>query len=72
MKLGYMARDQYGQTIHLTDPDKHPKGQLLDKLGRKHAERIYNDGTESTVHTGYIVAGSWWTIYEVHGWEGKA
>jgi hypothetical protein len=72
MKLGYMARNQHGDTVHLTDPHKHPRGQLMDKFSVKHAERIYCDFTDGPKPVGYIVAGLWWEIYEVHSWDSKA
>lgn len=69
--LGYMARDQYGDTIHLTEP-KHPRRQLLAKLGRQHAARMFYDSksTGQPVHCGYIVGGRWFKLYEVHAWKG--
>lgn len=60
-----------GTTYHLTDKDKHPRGQLLKKCFKKHAEKMYVDTTEGkTKHIGYIVSGEWFRLYEVHSWEG--
>ena len=71
MKLGYMARSNRGSTYHLVDPDKHPRSQLLDKLGARSAQKIYCDTKEGkTQHIGYIIRGEWFTIYEVHEWVG--
>ena len=63
----YMARDQYGNTVHgLT----HPRKELLDRFGRQHADKIYRDKADgSTVHVGYIVAGHWYSLYEVTPFE---
>jgi hypothetical protein len=36
---------------------------LLAKLGRRHAEKIYQD--PDARHVGYIVAGDWWEGYEL-------
>lgn len=71
--LGYMARTDAGHTVHLTDPKRHPRGQLLAKLGRQHAQRMFIDRKSGPpVHIGYIVAGEWWTVYEVHEWSKPA
>jgi hypothetical protein len=70
--LGYMARGNRGTTLHLTDPDKPPRGQILEKMGRRSARKIYRDKQDGTaVHVGYIVAGEWFTVYEVREWNGK-
>ena len=71
MKLGYLAIDQYGQADRLLSP-KAPRKQLLDKLGRKHCAKMYCDRESGPpVHSGYIVAGRWFTLYEVHSWQVK-
>ena len=72
--LGYMAIDHYGHHHHLIDAKKSPRVQLLDKLGRKHCEKMYQDFmTEPKVrHAGYIIAGLWLTVHEVRDWNGKA
>ena len=66
----YMAIDQYGETLHgLT----HPRKDLLKRLGRKSAEKMYLDKDDgSSVHVGYIVGDSWFTLYEVTPFEAKA
>lgn len=63
-----LARDQWGQ--ELTIPGRHPRKELLDKLGYKHAERLYvdkNDGRR--VHVGYEIGRSWYTLYTIEPWE---
>ena len=71
MKLGYMAVGNRGTTVHLTDADKHPRGQLLAKLFAGHADKMYVDGKDGEAkHVGYIVRGEWFTVYEVHEWAG--
>lgn len=75
-KLGYMARDQHGHTIHLPGAT-HPRKALLRELGATAAHKIYAEkmyvDTKSgkTKHIGYIVRGQWFTLYEVHEWRGK-
>lgn len=69
MKLGYLGVDQYGTRYKL---DKHPRKELLEKLGRAHADKIFVDSiaTGQPKHIGYIVGGLWVTLYEVHEWKG--
>lgn len=72
MKLGYLAIDQYGQSERLLEPE-HPRKQLLNKLGRNYAKKMYCEqvaGGEK--HRGYVISGRWFTLYEVHSWEGRA
>ena len=65
MKLGYMGIDQYGHHYHI---DKHPRKELCEQVGVKHADKMYVDNTKTgkARHCGYIVAGYWIDIYEVH------
>lgn len=73
MKLGYIAIGHCGTTLHLNNPDKPPRGQLLAELGATHATKIYVDRTDGTPHhVGYIVGKEWFNIYEVHEWTGRA
>jgi len=66
--LGYMARDQYGQTYHIGDNP--PRKWLLNHFGRKHADKMYTDGKGSEVkHIGYIIATHWLTVYRVCEWK---
>lgn len=66
-----MGRDQYGQTYHSLG--KHPRKELLNRLGRRHASKMYCDFKDgSTKHIGYIIAGLWITIYNVTPWEKSA
>ena len=59
----FMAIDQYGTTYHgLT----HPRKDLLDKLCRSSASKMYVDSKDGkTYHTGYVIAGLWLTVYSV-------
>ena len=66
--LGIMARDQYGEVIHL--PSKHPRKHLLSKLGRQHVAKMYVDTKDgSTKHIGYIVSKRWFTLYNISEWN---
>ena len=70
MKTGYIAIDQYNNRVTLTDT-KHPRKQLLNKLGVKSAQTIYRDVDGKSKLDGYIVRGSWYSIYAIHAWDGK-
>lgn len=63
-----MAIDQYGNTEHNLGP--HPRKGLLERLDRKHASKVYVDKKDGrSVHIGWIVAGRWFTVYEVKRME---
>lgn len=70
--LGYMGRDQYGETYHLVRP-KFPRKQLLDKLGYSSARKMYVDSVNGEAkHTGYVIGRHWITLYEVREWANAA
>lgn len=63
MSAHYMAIDQYGQTFHGL---KHPRKDLLERLGRKHASKMYVDGQDGKArHIGYVIGQQWLTVYQV-------
>lgn len=64
MNKMYMAVDQYGQTYHGL---KNPRKDLMEKLSRKHVDKMYVDNTKTgkTRHSGYIIGGLWLSVYEV-------
>lgn len=73
MKIGYQATGHFGTKLFLNNPDKHPRGQLLEQMGRKHCQKIYQDCPNypnGRKHIGYVVHGEWFTIREVHDWQG--
>lgn len=62
--MDHMAIDQYGNTLHALGP--YPRKALLERLGRKHADRMYVDDSEGRPHhIGYVIAGRWLTLYKV-------
>lgn len=65
----YMAMDQYGQTYHGL---KYPRRDLLNRLNRKHASKMYiNDKNGNAVHVGYIITGLWLDVYTVTPMHGE-
>ena len=72
VKLGYLAIDQYGTMLRLTDTHRSPRQQLLSIMGVKSCSKMYVDLKDGGArHAGYIVAGYWYTIHEVHAWHGS-
>ncbi len=65
--MTYMAIDQYGQTYH--DLGRFPRKNLLERLGRSKAAKMYRERGNSTLHTGYVIAGLWLTLYRVEPFE---
>lgn len=69
MEKRYMAIDQYGQVFHgLT----HPRKDLMERLDKSHADKMFVDRNGGTYHVGYIIGGLWLTIYEVYPVEKPA
>lgn len=62
----YMAIDQYGQTYHGL---KNPRKDLLARLYRSHADKMYQDPDGR--HVGYVIGGLWLTLYKVTPFEGR-
>ena len=65
MEKSYMAVDQYGHTYH--GLKKFPRKELLERLNRKHASKMYRDNpiTHESKHVGYVIGGFWLSLYEV-------
>ena len=67
MKIGYLGIDQYGDRYKM---DKYPRKELLIQLGRKRASKMYRDFKDGkSKQVGYIIAGRWIDVYEVHDWK---
>lgn len=47
----------------------HPRKDLLKRLGRKHAVKMYRDGANGPKHIGYVIGGLWLALYEVKLFE---
>lgn len=63
----FMAIDQYGNTHHgLT----HPRKELLEIFGRKHASKTYRDlDGGGSRHVGYVIGRLWLEVFEVLPWH---
>jgi len=62
--ITHMARDQYGEYYHDLGP--YPRQALLERLDRKHADKMYCDTTDGPKHIGWIIATLWLRVYEVN------
>ena len=63
-----MGIDQYGQSYH--DLGKHPRQELLNRLGYKSASKMYIDKKDgSSKHIGYIISNYWITLHKVERME---
>jgi hypothetical protein len=65
-----MGVDQYGETYH--DLGKHPRKELLRRLGYQCATRMYRDKKDgSNVACGYVIGRLWISLYRVEPLEVK-
>ena len=53
----YIAIDQHGQVFYNL---RHPRKDLMERLGCKHAAKMYVGDGE---HVGYVIAGHWLSVY---------
>lgn len=60
--MGHIGIDQYGDHYHL---GRHPRKELLEKLGRKRASKMYVDRNGTVRHVGYVIAGRWIDVYKM-------
>lgn len=65
----YTAQDQWGGRVNIK---QHPRKELCQHHGVKHADKMYIDTTDGkSHHIGYIVSGHWYRVIEVKAWDGK-
>lgn len=66
--LGFMAKDQYGQTYHIGNHP--PRKWLLNHLGHNHADKMFYDTKGGkTRHIGYVIADLWLEVFRVCVWK---
>jgi len=69
--MNTMGIDQYGEVYR--NLGLHPRKALLERLGRRHADKMYVDRADgSTRHIGYVVARLWIRLLKVEPWEKPA
>lgn len=61
----YIARDQFG--TYYDRLGNHPRKELLKRLDRKHADKIYSENKKTGIarHCGYLIRGLWLEVFEV-------
>lgn len=60
----YMATDQFGNTYH--DLGAHPRKELMQRIGKKSARKMYVDSKTGTAkHIGWVIGKHWLTVLEV-------
>ncbi len=69
--MDFMATDQYGNTYHALG--KAPRKALMERLGAKHATRMYVDKQDGkTYHVGWVIRGHWLTLFRVERVQSNA
>jgi hypothetical protein len=64
----FMGIDQYGTIYH--GLGSYPRKELLRRLGRGRAAKMYIDKNGGqTVHCGYVIGSLWITLYTVLPFE---
>lgn len=58
----YMGIDQFGNTFHGL---KHPRKELMKRIGNKHADKMFIDSKGKSFQTGYVIGKHWITVFEV-------
>ncbi len=59
----FVAFGHRGSTLKIK---KHPRKELLEYFGRKHADKVYLDSKDGGAeHVGYVVAGEWFQVYKL-------
>lgn len=67
-KKDIMGIDQYGYTY--CQLGRYPRKELLARLGRRRASRMYIDDRKgNTIHIGYVIGDRWITLYNITPWE---
>jgi len=67
MKLGYIGIDQDGNHYNIK---RHPRKELLEQLGATHADKMYTDlKSGGSREIGYVIAGQWINVYQIHNWK---
>ena len=68
--MGYLGIDQHGEHYVLHE---FPRQELMEKLGCRHVAKMYLEFKDGhSEHVGYVIAGRWVQVYEVHGWRKSA
>lgn len=59
----YIGIDQFGNQYLL---GKHPRKELIDRIGVKHVDKMYRDGKAGNAEfIGYVLGNYWVVLYKV-------
>ncbi len=59
----YIAFDQYGNDFSIK---KHPRKELLEYFGCKHADKMWIDTSDGKrQHVGYVISGHWLEVFKL-------
>ena len=65
--LGFIGIDQRGEHYPIK---KHPRKELLEQLGRKHARKMHVDLKDGGYrHIGYVIGDLWINVYRIGLWK---
>lgn len=62
-QVTFIAVDQYGHLYKLYT--EHPRKELMDLFGAKHADKMYID-REHTMHIGWVIMRLWLHVHRVY------
>lgn len=66
----FIAIDQHDNHVWIK---KHPRKELLDYMGMRHADRMYmmyiDDKEGHSHHIGYVIGGRWFTVHAISDWD---
>lgn len=64
----FVGVDQYGTTYWL---GAHPRKELLDRLCRSRAEKMYRDDSslQGYCHVGYVIGGLWIEVFKLRPFQ---
>jgi hypothetical protein len=56
----FIGIDQHGEVYNNM---KHPRKELMERIGSKHSEKMYQDIDGKSHHVGYVIGGHWVRLY---------
>ena len=63
----YIATDQYNNLVWIK---QHPRKELCQHHGVKHADKCYIDIEGVSHHVGYVVSSHWYDVFRIAPLEG--
>jgi hypothetical protein len=63
----YLAINQFGEQVWI---NKHPRKELMEHCGSKHAQKMFVDIEGEPHHVGYVIGRQWWDVFRVGALHG--